>query len=175
AASRLSLNTTAAARTNSTAKITPSIVYCVPTRTDPTPIRRRLGPSATVVGPGVTGLIKALGTAFGTARGAGACAGAGPFFVAIAALFVGSLRNAIDPSCCSVAAGASRAYVKKILVRHQGADVQFLPNPAFIVAEHARDPRPATLLLERLHGLHVLQTHHSADHQAAERMEALGD
>src|SRR5580765_2116215 len=161
-----------AAATNSTAKITPRIVYCWPTRTAPTPTTRRFGPSATVVGPGA-GLIRALGTALGTTRGP--CgAGAAPFFTV--AVLVGSLRNAIVPPVILGCRGcALRAHVKKILVRHKGAYVQFVPHAAFLVAKRAGDPGPRNSFLHRLHCLHVLQAEHPANHQSAEALEALRD
>src|SRR5689334_14942937 len=105
------------------------MVYCWPTRTAPTPIIRRFGPSMTVVGPG-TGLMKPLGTAFGIGRG-GCGAGAAPFFIAGLlgiTVLVGSLRNAMCVSCALVyRGGALGAHVKEVFVRHQGADVQLVP------------------------------------------------
>src|SRR5262252_1319456 len=145
------------------------MVYCWPTRIAPMPAMRRFGPSATVVGPGGTGLISALGTALGTARGAWGAGGA-PFFATVAVL-VGSLRNAIGPSCYQVAADALDAHVKKIFMRHQGAHIQLMPETTVVVPISTCDPGSATLLLNRLHRLHVLQTEHPADDQAAEGLE----
>src|SRR5256885_39993 len=108
-----------AAATKSTANSAPRTVYCRPTRTAPRPIIRRFGPSVMVVGPGV-GLAAGLGTARGTALGA-CVAGVAPFLVSILA---GSLRNAMGPSCVRVTGDALSAHLKKIVVRHESADVQ---------------------------------------------------
>src|SRR6266513_6163703 len=159
-----------AAATKSTANSAPRTVYCRPTRTAPTPIIRRFGPSMTVVGPGA-GLATALGTARGIALGA--CgASVASFLVDVLA---GSLRNAMGPSCVRVTGDALGAHLKKIFVHHQSADVQLAPRASIVVAVDSSDPRPVDRFLRRLHGLHVFEPEHAADQKSAERMEAFGD
>src|SRR6266545_5064490 len=154
-----------AAATKSTANIAPRTVYCRPTRTVPRPIMRRFGPSATVVGPGA-GLATGLGTARGIALGA-CVAGVASFLVPALA---GNLRNAIGPSCVRIGVDALGTHLKKIVVRHERTHVQLVPEAAILVVVGGSDPGLFRRLLSRLHGLHVFQPEHAADHQSTERM-----
>src|SRR5437016_8324210 len=164
----MALNTMNAAATKSTANIAPRIVYCRPTRTVPGPATRRFGPSRTVVGPGA-GLATGRGTARGIALGA-CVVGVAPLVPALA----GNLRNAIGPSCVRLP-GALGAHLKKIVVRHERAHVQLLPEAAILVAVGRPHPGLLGRLLRRLHGLHVFQPEHAGDQQPTERMEAFGE
>src|SRR5712664_2376149 len=110
------------AATKSTAKSAPRTVYCRPTRTAPRPIIRRFGPSMTVVGPGA-GLATGLGTARGIALGA-CVVGVAPLLPVLA----GNLRNAIGPPVFGLAWMPLGGHLKKIVVHHERAHVQLVPE-----------------------------------------------
>src|SRR6266545_71521 len=65
--------------------------------------------------------------------------------------------------------------MQKIVVRDECADVQLVPQASILVAVGGTKPGSLALRFRGLHRLHVLQPEHATDHEAAERVEALGD